>query len=320
MNKNYIVTNLIDEMKERMPHGQNLANYLADTLCMGKESVYRRLRGEVAFTFDEIAMISCNFGISIDQIIGNHLPNRATFDVNLLLSPDLFKSYNEIIEHYLQVFKFVKGDSSTEIYTASNTIPFTLYSSYEYLSKFRLCRWMYQYEKIKTPNSLAEMQVQEKIVAAHNELSNSMKRCGKTYFIWDTDIFHSLVKEIKYFAELNLISANDGIHLKEELLQLLTELERLSVKGQFNNGHEASIYLSNINFEATYSYITKKDFQISLFRVYSINFMDSQNPHICQMQKDWIQSLKRHSTLISGSGEAQRIAFLERQRRIIETL
>lgn len=36
MNKNYIVTNLIDEMKERMPHGQNLANYLADTLCMGK--------------------------------------------------------------------------------------------------------------------------------------------------------------------------------------------------------------------------------------------------------------------------------------------
>ena len=34
MNKNYIVTNLIDEMKERMPHGQNLANYLADTLCV----------------------------------------------------------------------------------------------------------------------------------------------------------------------------------------------------------------------------------------------------------------------------------------------
>ena len=43
MNKNYIVTNLIDEMKEGMPNGQNLANYLADTLCMGKESVYRRL-------------------------------------------------------------------------------------------------------------------------------------------------------------------------------------------------------------------------------------------------------------------------------------
>ena len=40
--------------------------------------------------------------------------------------------------------------------------------------------------------------------------------------------------------------------------------------------------------------------------------MDSQNPHICRMQKKWIQSLKRHSTQISESGETQRIAFLEK--------
>lgn len=40
-----------------------------------------RLRGEVAFTFDEIAVISHNLGISIDQIIGNHFTNRVTFDL-----------------------------------------------------------------------------------------------------------------------------------------------------------------------------------------------------------------------------------------------
>ena len=57
--KNYIVNELIAAMKERIPRGINLANYLTDALCMGKEAVYRRLRGEVAFTFDEIAMISC---------------------------------------------------------------------------------------------------------------------------------------------------------------------------------------------------------------------------------------------------------------------
>ena len=48
MAKNYIVKELINEMKERIPQGQNLANYLTDTLYMGKEAVYRRLRGEVA--------------------------------------------------------------------------------------------------------------------------------------------------------------------------------------------------------------------------------------------------------------------------------
>ena len=139
MTKNYIVKELINEMKERIPQGQNLANYLTDTLYMGKEAVYRRLRGEVAFTFDEIAVISHNLGISIDQIIGNHLSNRVTFDLNLLHSPNLFESYHEIIERYLRIFSSMKGDSNAEVYSATNTIPFTLYSSYEYLSKFRLC-------------------------------------------------------------------------------------------------------------------------------------------------------------------------------------
>ena len=97
---------------------------------MGKEAVYRRLRGEVAFTFDEIAMISCKLGISIDQIIGNHQSNRVTFDLNLLHSPDPLESYYEIIERYLRIFNYVKDDISTKIYTASNVIPFTLYSSY----------------------------------------------------------------------------------------------------------------------------------------------------------------------------------------------
>ena len=55
---------------------------------MGKEAVYRRLRGEVSFTREEVALISRRLGISIDQIIGNHLSDRVTFDLNLFKSSD----------------------------------------------------------------------------------------------------------------------------------------------------------------------------------------------------------------------------------------
>ena len=284
--KNGIVNELITAMKERIPKGQNLANSLADILYMGKEAVYRRLRGEVAFTIDEVALLSKKLGISIDQIIGNHLSNRVTFDMNLLHSPNTLESYYEIISRYQQIFDYVKGDDTTEVYTASNLLPFTLYSSYEYMSKFRLCRWIYQNGQMKTPNSLAEMQVED----------------------------------IKYFASLNLITEDDVAHLKDELYQLLSVMETLSVKGEFSEGRKVSFYLSNIDFEATYTYIEKQDYQVSLLRVYSINSMDSQSPQICQIQRNWIQSLKRHSTLISESGEAQRIEFLQKQRTVIDTL
>lgn len=230
MTKNYIVKELINQMKERIPPGHNLANYLTDTLYMGKEAVYRRLRGEVAFTFDEIAVISHNLGISIDQIIGNHLSNRVTFDLNLLHSPNLMESYYEIVERYLRIFQLVNGDENSETYSATNTIPFTLYSSYEYLSKFRICRWIYQNGKMKTPNSLSDMHVPEKIINAHKKLSESIRKVGKTYFVWDSNVFQSVVKEIKYFAGLNLISTSDVMYLKNELQQLLTDLEHLPLK------------------------------------------------------------------------------------------
>ena len=142
--KNKIVNELITAMKARVPEKQNLAGYLADTLCMGKEAVYRRLRGEVSFTLEEVALISRRLGISIDQIIGNHLSDRVTFDLNLLKSSDSMEGYYEIIHRYLQIFDYVKKDETTEVYTASNLLPFTLYSEYEYLSKFRLCRLIYQ--------------------------------------------------------------------------------------------------------------------------------------------------------------------------------
>ena len=71
---------------------------------------------------------------------------------------------------------------------------------------------------------------------------------------------------MKYFAGLNLISETDLIHLKNELELLLHKLEQISAKGEFSNGNKVAIYLSNIDFEATYSYIEKKDFQISLLQ------------------------------------------------------
>ena len=55
---NELNTNLIEAAKEKFPAKGQLANILMDTLYMGKEAIYRRLRGEVPFTFQEAAIIS----------------------------------------------------------------------------------------------------------------------------------------------------------------------------------------------------------------------------------------------------------------------
>lgn len=85
-------------------------------------------------------------------------------------------------------------------------------------------------------------------------------------------------------------------------------------------GNSVRIYVSHINFEATYSYLETSSLQLSMIRVYSINSITTQDTEMFNSLKDWIQSLKKFSTMISESGEMQRIQFFNRQREIINTL
>ena len=67
--QNELNTSLIEAVKEKLPLKENLANLLIDTLYIGKEAIYRRLRGEVPFTLEEAALISRKLGVSLDNVI-----------------------------------------------------------------------------------------------------------------------------------------------------------------------------------------------------------------------------------------------------------
>ena len=65
---NELNTGLVNAVREKLPSKENLANTLMDILYIGKEAIYRRLRGEVPFTLTEAAIISRKLGISLDKI------------------------------------------------------------------------------------------------------------------------------------------------------------------------------------------------------------------------------------------------------------
>ena len=106
----------------------------------------------------------------------------------------------------------------------------------------------------------------------------------------------------------------------EDTEQSLDELEELAINGKTADGNRVRIYVSNINFEATYSYVDTNNLQLSLIRIYSINSITTMDNEIFCTLKEWIQSLKKFSTLISESGEMQRIQFFKQQREIIDAL
>lgn len=80
-----------------------------------------------------------------------------------------------------------------------------------------------------------------------------------------------MVNDIKYFTKIHLLTEDNVFQLKTELLQSLDELEEIAMKGKFASGKDVHIYISNINFEATYSYAASKYRHVSMIRIYAIN-------------------------------------------------
>lgn len=311
---------LVKAIKERLPKETNLAQELMEILCLGKESVYRRLRGDVSFTFDEVVSLSRHFNISLDSILGECVSNGAMFNLQLLHAHTEMQNYEEMINYYSNIFSYVAKDPGSEFCLASNVLPLVYQPTYESITKYHLSRWLYHNGKLMPPFSLADLEVPPSIFSLQNKLVSSINKIGKVIYIWDSNVLLSLIKEIMYFAGLRVITQEDVKMLKDDLLRLLKYIEALTVNGCSDSGHPVSIYLSELNFDMSYGYAERSGFNISFFRAYSINSIDSQQKIICEEQKKWINSLRRHSTLITQSGETERIKFFKQQQQIINAM
>lgn len=312
-------TGLIDAVREKLPPKENIANLLMDTLFIGKEAIYRRLRGEVPFTLEEAALISRKLGVSLDKIIGVSFSANAVFDMNVVNHDDPFETYYTILNKYTKLLYTMQDDPTSTLGTSSNVIPQTLYLKHDILSKFRLFKWMYQNMHIQCKH-FEEMEIPQKIYDIQKDFVATTQHIHSTDYILDNMIFHHLINDLQYFSDIHLISDEEKLHIKEELHQLVDELEELAITGKTETGNDIHIYVSHINFEATYSYLESNSLQLSMIRVYSINSITTQDCEMFLSLKEWIQSLKKFSTMISESGEMQRIQFFKQQREIINML
>lgn len=310
---------LIEAIKAKLPANSNIANTLMDILFIGREAIYRRLRGEVPFTLAEAALISRKLGVSLDKMVGTSFKDNAVFDMNVVHHDNPFETYHNILNKFTELLRSVKDDPDTEMASSSNIIPQTLYIQQDILSKFRLFKWMYQNDNIKCMH-FEELELPDKLLNIQKEFVKATEEICNTSYIWDNRIFANMVNDVQYFSSIRLLGDEDKRKIKEALLLLTDKLEMLAREGKFNNGGKVNIYISNINFETTYCYLESTKIQLSMIRIYAINSISSQDTEMFRSLKEWIQSLKKFSTLISESADMQRIQFFSDQRKIIDTL
>lgn len=97
------------------------------------------------------------------------MDSNAIFDLNIIRSDRSIGDYYSIVDNYVKIFRDLNHDPASELCTSSNMIPQTFYLKYELLSKFRMFKWIYQFEKIDIDKHFEDIEIVDKLLEKQRE-------------------------------------------------------------------------------------------------------------------------------------------------------
>lgn len=318
--RDFLNRQVVDIVKSNVSQEENMVDVIMSILSLGKEAAYRRIRGEVLFTFSEIAKLSNHFEFSLDSIAGMTHRDMAVVNMHIFNFNQLYDDYRQVIKEQLRLFKELNASTNPKISMAFNTIPFAFYSRFKALSIFKLYKIMHQSDMDPSGISFSGIDELEDIWDLHQEIKGQVDLLRNTCYVFDRNIFSAFVNDINHFIQLGLIKPEDCQLLKKELFALLDFFESIVREGGITPQNNVSIYISNIDIDSSYTYYETDDFSYCDLRIYSVGIIHTKDKKICETHKKMIDSLKRYSVLISGCGEMERVKFISKQRELINLL
>lgn len=308
---------LIAEIEEHIPKKKDRAAFLADVIAMGKETIYRRLRGDTHFTFSEACIIANKLGISLDKLAEIDKNEKPVFELELSPNNPIDYIYYKLAQHEESYDYFIDTPNLVEA-SVFNTLPYSMLFPYEELFKFHMFKLIYQLYNKKMPQDFSSLILPKDINERRKNLAKKNFYTPQHTLILNRNLFQSFLDEIKYFYTLELISDDKKEILKDELLEMVLNFRSMSERGLKGDDVETWIYLSNVDLNSNYTYVKGEGFERAYMDgIYLMDTISSSDPLICRFHREWIESLKRFSTLISISGEIERKNFFEKQIKLI---
>ena len=311
---------LLIEIQKNFSKKSAMVNELVEILRIEKGAVYRRLRQEVPFTFNEIAIIAKHLKISLDNMIGIEVNKSALARLRL---PDFISPQEEdyrMFDSFSNFLRKVNQLENSEMVTVSNILPQVLFFEFRYLLIFYLFKWNYHYnnDKVKPFHQIAILPELNKHLS---EFAIEIRKFNKFSYVFDSKMFRILVNDIIFFYSIRLIEKEDVVNLKENLLSLLDSLENMAIDGQFKEtGKPINLYISDIAITTNYTYVEAGNIHFSMIRAFTLSSVTSFDEKVFEKMKKWIHSLIKLSTLITLTNERQRVLYFEEQRKIIDEL
>lgn len=316
-----LISDFIEAVKKELPDNLPVASYLIEILPIGREAVYRRVRGEIPFTMPEVAIIAHNLNLSLDNLINNFNTNKVSFDLNLIDDSSPIDNYIKLLEGQLSLFRKLKSHNNIVLKAAFNSIPYSFFLDYELIAKFQLYKYVFHVKNVRTLGLFSDFEVSGEVKRMQAKCRDTIRNLCDTQYILDKRLFVYFAEDVSQFHRMKMINDTERDQIRGEVLSLLRDLEDIAISGLSKmSGRSVDLFLSHIHFDSSYIFYESDEYEVAHFRLFTINGIRSDNSRICDKQKRWLESLRQNSTRISLSNAIFRKKYFKAQRDAINKI
>lgn len=281
---------------------------------VGKEASYRRIKGTVDFSFNEVMTIIEDLNIPLSHLTNNKFEYIPFTPYLIKNSPS--EDYRSNLGRVIEDFKNIVQDGGANAFFCYDSIPPELMFPFHNIMKMRWAKYIHQ-NNVKNPILIDDIEIPSNVLKTFDNFNSVIEEFEITLIIGEY-ILRTSFEEIKYFASLKLFSIEFLYKLEEEFNQFLDQLESYALTGKSPVGKRFDIYLYHVYSTGSIVLAQSTNRNISYLKSFGTNYFSSEDPSVYEAQINWIQSMKRNSTYITQSGELARSIFFRTQRGLLK--
>jgi hypothetical protein len=293
---------------------------IADALHLSKDAIYRKLRGETDFLWNDILILQELLGFSTDNFALKPNPNKITFNLKqfpLLATPEA--TVTNYVQQLLADFAGLGAMGVPHLYYAAKDLPLFYFFSSPALTSFKLYFWYLTLFDTAKPAKYNSNWLPQPTLDIASNLYSMYQHIPSTE-IWNTETINSTLDQIVYSFDSGLIAQKDALLILKALHQLVDNLEMNATNESKSANASFTLYYNKILILDNSVLFKIGEAKLFYLPIRTLNFISSTEPNFTKEMDTWLHHQIKKSTLISGEAEKVRMQFINNyKKRIIKT-
>lgn len=315
-----VQSSFLEQIKKKLPINTSLADEIAETLNISRDSAYRRIRGETVLSLDEAKTLCNKFEVSLDALTGLEsgiIPFRHLVVNN---KPETFEQWLKLMLENLELINRYSGNK--EIVFTAKDVPVFHYFRYPELCAFKMFFWM------KSVLSYPEFQTRKfSSNSVRSDLLSLARKISKTYHevpsveLWSEETTNVTLKQLEFYHESGFFnSAADSSPVFDEYKQMVSDIKDFAARGYKQEGASFTLYKNEILI-ADNTVLYRMDDRKTVYISHNITeLLLTTHESFTLQTESFINNLQARSVLISTTGEKERNKFFNRMDEKIDAV